>query len=179
MKFHQHETFKQLQRVLADRLINTFALICTVGLPVSLYRWTDIGFQPIFIHHIVLSVIVFVAPLCKKRIKALHLIIMVVIILTTMSFSGAATFGLQSGTVSFGIFTIFIIAFVWGLVPAIIYLSLWCLFIITLGYMFTHNIIQYQVDPSFYAISMGNCDYWHFDYCAVYLNYGGDILSCI
>lgn len=151
MKLHQHETFKNLQQILADRLINTFALICAVGLPVSLYRWSEIGFQPIFIHHIVLSSIVFAAALCKKRVKALHLIIMVVIILTTMSFSGAATFGLQSGTVSFGIFTIFIIAFVWGLIPAIIYLSLWCLFIITLGYMFTHNIIQYQVDPSIYA----------------------------
>jgi diguanylate cyclase (GGDEF)-like protein len=72
-----------------------------VGLPVSLYRWSEIGFQPIFIHHIVLSLIVFAAALCKKTVKALHLIIMVVII--------------------------------------------------TLGYMFTHNIIQYQVDPSIYA----------------------------
>jgi uncharacterized membrane protein YfhO len=106
VKLHQHETFQRLQQVLADRLINTFALICAVGLPVSLYRWFDLGFQPIFIHHIVLSLIVFLAALCKKRIKAIHLIILVVVILTTMTFSGAATFGLQSGTVSFGIFTI-------------------------------------------------------------------------
>ena len=33
MKLHQHETFQHLQQVLADRLINTFALICVVGLP--------------------------------------------------------------------------------------------------------------------------------------------------
>lgn len=151
MKLHQYETFQHLQQVLADRLINTFALICAVGLPVSLYRWFELGFQPIFIHHIVLSLVVFTAAICKKRIKAIHLIILVVVILTTMTFSGAATFGLQSGTVSFGIFTIFIIAFVWGLIPAIIYLGVWCLFIIGLGYLFTQNIIQYQIDPAIYA----------------------------
>jgi diguanylate cyclase (GGDEF)-like protein len=151
VKLHQHETFQHLQQVLADRLINTFALICAVGLPVSLYRWIDLGFQPIFIHHIVLSVIIFIAAICKKRIKSVHLIILVVVILTTMTFSGAATFGLQSGTVSFGIFTIFIVAFVWGLIPAIIYLGVWCAFIIGLGYMFTQNIIQYQIDPAIYA----------------------------
>ena len=113
MKLHQHETFQHLQQVLADRLINTFALICAVGLPVSLYRWFELGFQPIFIHHIVLSLIVFIAAICKERIKAIHLIILVVVILTTMTFTGAATFGRQSGTVSFGIVTIFIIAVVW------------------------------------------------------------------
>lgn len=151
MKLYQHETFQNLQQVLADRLINTFALICMVGLPISLYRWFELGFQPIFIHHIALSFIVFIAAICKKRIKAIHLIILVVVILTTMSFSGAATFGLQSGTVSFGIFTVFIIAFVWGLIPAIIYLGVWCLFIIGLGYLFTQHIIQYQIDPVIYA----------------------------
>ena len=151
MKLHQHETFQHLQQVLADRLINTFAVICMVGLPVSLYRWFELGFQPIFIQHIALSLIVLIAAICKKRIKAIHLIILVVVILTTMSFSGAATFGLQSGTVSFGIFTVFIIAFVWGLIPAIIYLGVWCLFIIGLGYLFTQNIIQYQIDPAIYA----------------------------
>jgi hypothetical protein len=102
VKLHQHETFQHLQQVLANRLINTFALICVVGLPVSLYRWFELGFQPIFIQHIALSLIV-------------------------------------------------LIAFVWGLIPAIIYLGLWCLFIIGLEYLFTQNIIQYQIDPAIYA----------------------------
>lgn len=151
VKVHQHESFIKLQQILANRLINTFALICAVGLPVSLYRWFDLGFQPIFIHHIVLSIIVFVCAFCKKRIQAIHLIIVVVLILTTMTFSGAATFGLQSGTVTFGIFTIYIIAFVWGLYPAIMYLALWSIYIAILGYLFTQNIIDYQVDPTVYA----------------------------
>ena len=67
MKLHQHETFQHLQQVLADRLINTFALICVVGLPVSLYRWFELGFQPIFIQHIALSLIVFIILIMGSR----------------------------------------------------------------------------------------------------------------
>jgi uncharacterized membrane protein YfhO len=113
VKLHQHETFQHLQQVLADRLINTFALICVVGLPVALYRWFELGFQPIFIQHIALSLIVLIAAICKKRIKAIHLIILVVVILTTMSFPGAATFGLQSGPLAL-VFLLYLLLHLFG-----------------------------------------------------------------
>lgn len=149
---NKQKTLEHLHRILATRLINTFAVICIISLPISLYRWYDIGYQPVFIHHIILSLATFSVCACQNRFRAKSVIIFVVALLASMTISGGMTFGLQSGTVTFAIFTTFIIFFVWGVKLAIAYLVSWCLFLTTLAYLVTHELFSLGVVPSEYSL---------------------------
>lgn len=130
-------------------------IICSIGLPISLSRWPDIGFQWVFVHHIAITLTAYICYF-RSNTKNYNIDLLAIsLMLTSMVISGSFSFGLQSGAVTFAIFTSFIVGFAWGLRLAIIYSIGWCVFIIGTGWLFIEGHLQYVISPNDYSQSIG------------------------
>jgi diguanylate cyclase (GGDEF)-like protein len=131
-------------------------IIFSLGLPVSLLRWHDLGFQFIFLHHILITLLTLACYFRPRKSNYKIDFIFVLAMLSSMIISGTLSFGLQAGTVSFAVFCAFLIAFVWGTKVAIFYSIVWCVFLLTCGYLFINSYIAPQVAPSIYSMTYGS-----------------------
>ena len=148
--------FAALKHKIAITLINAFACLCAVALPASLFRWYDIGFQPVYLVHCFLSFAVLLCYLGKHKISDDWIIGLVLFVLTAMIISGPLSFGLQSGTVTFVSFCVFLIGFVYGKWHGILYLAVWGLFTAAIGFGFTQGMLTYSIEPNIYAGILGS-----------------------
>jgi len=145
---------KQLDKVktkLTGNLLLAFTTTCAIGLPFSLWRWFDIGFQPIFAIHIVITVIAYlIMSLPQKRDYKRDLYVLT-FLLTCMGIAGSLTFGLQSGAATFMTFGTFLFAILCGFRHAISFSLAWCLILGGIGYLFINGDLTYAVSPNIYA----------------------------
>lgn len=145
-------TFK---RLLARKLMAGFALFCTIGLPISLSRWFDVGFQIVFVHHIVITLITYICYFRPDKSNYKVDLVCIVTLLSSMIISGTMSFGLQTGAMTFTVFCTFLVGIAWGLRSAVVYAVCWCVFILVCGYLFSVNALQHSVDPNRYSESFG------------------------
>ncbi len=144
----------EFKRKLAGQLLIGFTILCGVGLPFSLYRWVEIGFQLVFIHHIFISVIVFICFYFRNQTSyKLHLTV-IALSLISMIVSGTLSFGLQTGVITFAPVVSFLVVMIAGVTAAIIFTIVWAVFFVAVGYAFTTQSIEYAVAPEIYAQSV-------------------------
>lgn len=143
------------KRILAAKLMAGLVLFYAVGLPLSLSRWPEIGFQVVFIVHIVVTLVALYCYFREDKSNYMLDIICIVISLNAMIIIGSLSFGLQSGATPFAVLSTFIIAFYWGIKRAIMYAMSWGAFLFTCAYLFTHNFLEYRVEPTTYSETFG------------------------
>ena len=149
------ESEMAFKRLLARKLMAGMTLLVTIGLPISLSRWPDLGFQYVFVHHIILTLVTYVCYFRPDKANYKIDFLFVVVALSSMIISGTLSFGLQTGAITFTVFCTFILAFAWGIKIASAYAICWCLFLLACGYLFVTDSIQYLVEPNTYSQSFG------------------------
>lgn len=149
------ETYEeQLDKVktkLTRMLLFAFATVCTIGLPFSLWRWFDIGFQPIFVMHTAITVTAYLIMLLPHKQGYKTDLYLLTFLLTCLGLAGSLTFGLQSGTATFMTFGTFLVAILCGFRHAIYFSLAWCMTLGGIGYLFISGKITYAVQPNIYA----------------------------
>jgi diguanylate cyclase (GGDEF)-like protein len=145
----------KFKRELASNLVFGFFLVCLVGLPISLLRWFSIGYQFVFLHHILITIIVCYSYFRRdKSIYKLDLLI-ILVLLSSMIISGTLSFGLQTGAAAFSAFCAGLIAIGWGLKRAVLYAAFFGLFLLGMGYLFINQYFDYAVSPDNYSLTYG------------------------
>ena len=150
------EALIEFKRSLAVKLIRGFSVVACIALPLSLIRWFEIGFQPIFILHIAVTLLILFCNFRPNRTNYQLDLCVIVLSLSAMIVTGIFSFGLQSGVITFSTFTSFVVAILWGIRPAIIYALLWSLFVLCMGYLFITGTITYAVAPEVYGNTFGS-----------------------
>ncbi|MDT0581465.1 diguanylate cyclase domain-containing protein [Brumicola blandensis] len=144
-----------LKAEIANRLMLALVILCCIGLPISLARWPNLGFQLVFAVHILLTastIIMYFRP-TKENYKVDYLYISA--FLTLLAAMGLYSFGLQSGGFIHFIFAAFIIAGIFSLKASIIYLIFSSSGTAMLGLLFSQGTITHVIEPNIYASSMG------------------------
>ncbi|MBT1450135.1 GGDEF domain-containing protein [Glaciecola sp. XM2] len=141
----------RFKQELTRNLVLGFFIVCVIGLPISLSRWFSIGFQPIFVHHILITLIVSVCFFNHNKNHFKLNLVIIITLLSSMIVSGTLSFGLQSGTFAFSAFCAGLIALVWGFRAAISYALAYGAFILCCGYLFIGGNIAYAIEPNAYS----------------------------
>jgi len=140
---------------LAQSLMLGLVIVTSMGLPFSLVRWASIGFQPVYIVHILVTVLAYLFYFKQDKNNYKLYMLVIVALLTMTVVSGVLSFGLQSGAMAFSVFCSFVIAIGWGVKIASAYAISWCLFVLSTGYLFTNNYLSFTVTPNEYSDTMG------------------------
>lgn len=149
-------TLEEFKRKLARQLISGFALVVCVALPLSLSRWFEIGFQAIFVLHILITASILTCYFRPNKSNYKTDYIVIILSLSCMIVGGLTSFGLQSGVITFATFTSFLFAVLWGLRPAVWFTIAWFAFVLITGYLFVHDYMQYAVPPETYSATFGS-----------------------
>ncbi|MBF7072819.1 diguanylate cyclase [Glaciecola sp. MH2013] len=145
------DTFKSQ---VARRMMLGLLLLCTIGLPISLLRWFSIGFQTIFIVHIALSALTFLIYFRPNKTNYKLDYNYVCVFLTLLAASGVYSFGLQSGAIIFVVLASFLIATIYSIRNAIIYLGLFFTYMLTIGFCLSQGYLTSVVNASDYGRDM-------------------------
>ncbi|MFT7258480.1 MAG: diguanylate cyclase (GGDEF)-like protein [Glaciecola sp.] len=154
--FLLNDALKEFKRSLASKLMLGLSFLVSIGLPLSLLRWQEIGFQPIFLLHITLTIIVLACNFRPNKSNYTLDLVVIILVLSAMIIVGMLSFGLQSGVITFATFTSFLVAVLWGIRPAIWFSAFWCVFVLGLGLLFVNDVIEYSVRPDVYAGMFGS-----------------------
>lgn len=149
-------TLQEFKRKLARQLMGGFALLVAIACPLSLSRAFEIGFQPIFILHVLVTIVVFACHFRPNKSNYKLDYIVLIVIFSALIIGGITSYGLQSGVITFATFTSFLFAILWGLRPAIWFSIAWFFFVIGVGYLFINGIIDYVVPPEVYSATYGS-----------------------
>jgi hypothetical protein len=95
------------------------SILVSIVLPLSLIRWFEIGFQSVFALHIAAPIIVLACNFRPNKSNYKLDLAVIILILSAMIIVGMLSFGLQRGVITFGTFTSFLVAVLWGIRPAI------------------------------------------------------------
>jgi len=133
-----------------------FSIVVCLALPLSLVRWLEVGFQPVFLLHIAITFFILACNFRPNKSNYTLDLVVIVSILSIMIIAGMVSFGLQSGVITFATFTSFLVAVVWGIRPAILFSVFWCVFVIGLGVLFVNGLIEYSVKPEIYSATLGS-----------------------
>lgn len=140
---------------LSKQLLAGFTILCIVALPLSLFRWAEIGFQFVFIHHILITAMVCLCYLHRRQTSYKVDLAVIAISLATMIVSGIMTFGMQSGVITFAPVVCVLVALITSIRIAILATIVWTAFLFITGYLFSHDVLSFQVAPETYAKNMG------------------------
>ena len=151
-----NDSLHDFKRSLASKLMTGFAIIVCVGLPLSLFRWLEVGFQPVFLLHTAITSIVLACKLRPDKSNYTLDFVVVVVGLLLLIFAGVFSFGLQSGVISLATFVSFLVAVLWGIRPAIYFTVFWCVFFLGVGFLFVNEQIEYSVKPEIYSATLGS-----------------------
>ncbi|WP_371195885.1 diguanylate cyclase domain-containing protein [Glaciecola sp. SC05] len=149
------QSLLKFKEQLTRNLLLGFVCVCMFALPISLLRWFTIGYQFVFVHHVVITLIVCACYFIKYQRGYKVNLFIIVTLLTSMVISGTMAFGLQTGTAAFSAFCALIVAIGWGSRAAIAYAICWFIFFSTIGYLFVNGYIQYSISPNAYASTFG------------------------
>lgn len=144
-----------LRQELAKRFMHGLLIMCLIGLPLSLYRWYSIGFQSIFVLHIVLSLLTLNVYRMTADKSAQFMLAYFVFFMTLLAAFGSLSYGLQSGAVTFAILSAIALAIGFGMLCSLLYLASWTVYFSTLAYLFTHEYLGFAVEASLYAKTGG------------------------
>lgn len=150
-----NQSLLEFKQNLAMKLVFGLAIFCSVGLPLSLSRWAQIGFQYVFIHHIIITLSIYACCLWSNKIRFKLNLTVIILLLSSMIITGTLSFGLQAGAATFAVFCTFLIALGWGFIAALVYAAGWCVYVISIGYLFSNNYIANVISPNEYAATLG------------------------
>ncbi len=150
------KSMEDFKEQLAKRLMLWLLILITLGLLLSLYRWSEIGFQWIFVHHIAIAIVVYACYFRSIKTNVNIDFSVFLMVMATLIISGLLSFGLQSGALTFAIFSTFIIAIAWNFLSAFIYTALWTLLIVFVGYLYVNGIQEQVISPELYNKNMGS-----------------------
>jgi diguanylate cyclase (GGDEF)-like protein len=154
--FLLNDALKEFQRSTASKLMLGLSILVSIGLPLSLIRWFEIGFQPVFALHIAVTIIVLACNFRPNKSNYKLDLVVIILVLSAMIIVGMLSFGLQSGVITFATFTSFLVAVLWGGRPAIWFSACWCVFVLGLGWLFVNDVIEYSVRPDVYGAMFGS-----------------------
>jgi len=140
---------------LSSNLLFGFAATCLVALPISLLRWLSIGYQTVFLHHLLLTLVICFCYFTSKKQNYKFKLLIIILTLSSLVISGTLSFGLQTGAASFTAFSALLVGLGWGAKAAVVYAVGWFLFFLSMGYGFIHGHIEYNIPPNVYADSLG------------------------
>jgi len=149
-------TLEEFKVKLASQLMNGFTIIVCIGLPLSLSRWFEIGFQSIYILHIIITACILACYFRRDKSNYKLDFIVIIAVLSMMIVGGVTSFGLQSGVITFATFTSFLFAILWGVRPAIWFSIAWFCFILLMGHLFVNGYMEYAVAPEIYSATFGS-----------------------
>lgn len=139
---------------LSKQLLAGFTILCIVALPLSLFRWAEIGFHFVFIHHILITAMVCLCYLNRRKTSYKLDLSVIAISLGSMIVSGILTFGMQSGVITFAPVVCVLVALITNIRIAILTTIVWTAFLFITGYLFSHDVLAFQVAPEIYAKNM-------------------------
>ena len=148
------DSLTQLKLDTSKRLVFGLLLFCAVGLPISLYRWFDIGFQPFFLAHIALSVSTFIVWLRSGKNTFVFNFNYVCSFLTILAVIGVYSFGLQSSAIVFVVLSSFILATCYSVKVAVYYLLAFFAYMAFIGLGLSFDIIEPQINASIYGTEL-------------------------
>nr|WP_297349623.1 GGDEF domain-containing protein [uncultured Glaciecola sp.] len=154
--FLLNDALTDFKRTIASQLMFGLSVVVSIGLPLSLIRWLEIGFQPVFVLHVAVTIIILACNFRPNKSNYKIDLTVIVVVLSAMIIVGMRSFGLQSGVITFATFTSFLVAILWGIRPAILFSFFWCLFVLGLGWLFIHDVIEYSVKPEVYSATFGS-----------------------
>ena len=150
-----NQSLVEFKQQLSMKLLQGFAIFCTVGLPISMLRWAEIGFQLIFIHHILITLTVYAFCIWSSKTRFKLNLIVIIGLLSSMIISGSLSFGLQGGAANFVAFCTLLTAVGWGFTAAFVYTLAACSYLTIVGFLFSKAYLVHAVSPSEYEASMG------------------------
>lgn len=150
------DAFNEFKRSIASKLMLGLSILFSIGLPLSLMRWFEIGFQPVFAFHIAITIIVLACNFRPNKSNYKLDLVVIVWVISAMIIVGMLSFGLQSGVITFATFASFLVAVMWGIRPAVWFSAFWCLFVLCLGWLFVNNMMDYSVKPEIYSATFGS-----------------------
>jgi diguanylate cyclase (GGDEF)-like protein len=154
--FLLNDALKEFKISIASKLMRSFSIIVCIVLPLSLVRWFEIGFQPVFLLHIAITIIILACNFRPNKSNYELDFVVIICVLSLMIIAGMLSFGLQSGVITFATFTSFLVAVLWGIRPAIWFSVFWCFFVLGLGFLFVNELLEYSVKPEIYSATFGS-----------------------
>ncbi len=134
----------------------SFLVMSVVSIPAlaaSLYRITDIGFQPVMFSHIVLTLCIWLVTLQRNSISYRLQSRFLVLLYAFIGLAGIAQFGLMSGGISFVVVAAPLSAVFCGRREAIGVISFMIVASIVLAALFINGHLSYSFDLSKYVKS--------------------------
>jgi PAS domain S-box-containing protein len=134
----------------------SFLVMSVVSIPAlaaSLYRITDIGFQPVMFSHIVLTICIWLVTLQRNSISYRLQSRFLVLLYAFIGLAGIAQFGLMSGGISFIVVAAPLSAVFCGRREAIGVISCMIVASIVLAALFINGHLSYSFDLSEYVKS--------------------------
>jgi diguanylate cyclase (GGDEF)-like protein len=154
--FLLNDALKEFKRSIASKLMLGLSILFSIGLPLSLIRWFEIGFQPVFVFHIVITIVVLACNFRSNKSNYKLDLVVIISVISGMIIVGMLSFGLQSGVITFATFASFLVAVLWGIRPAVWFSAFWCVFVLCLGWLFINGMIEYSVKPEIYSATFGS-----------------------
>ena len=127
--------------------------LAIIGLPLSLFRFYDIGFQPVFVAHLLISCAVFVMYYYRKTIHHRTVILFTCLVFTMIALGGISNFGLISNFLIFTNITSLIVTIYFGVKFGLIFMVFFLITVTLFAYLYIHGILVYPVDLNIYATS--------------------------
>ncbi len=98
--FLLNDALKDFKISIASKLMRGFSIIVCIALPLSLMRWFEIGFQPVFLLHIAITIIILACNFMPNKSNYELDFVVIICVLSLMIIAGMLSFGLQSGVIN-------------------------------------------------------------------------------
>ncbi len=140
----------QIKLQFLDRIMCGLMVLAIVGLPLSLMRWFTFGFLPIYIVHLVLSVLIVTLFIRRKKASPKIISATILIVMAGAGLSALFSFGFMGGGSSLILFTILFISILWDIKIALIFTVLYACLMGLAGYGFSSGLLNYSISPEIY-----------------------------
>ena len=146
----------ELYKTIANKILLSLIVLCSVWLPISLFRWFTVGFKGVFIIHILMSCsIVLVYSLNKKKAWSHKPLFVFIISFFTVLFTlSTINFGLQGGAYVVAIFGVFIIALTFSIRASIVYLLGIASLMLIVGLSSYVGLIDFSIEKSGHSVQL-------------------------
>jgi diguanylate cyclase (GGDEF)-like protein len=133
-------------------LVGLFPL-AVLGLPISLIRVYEVGFQPVFVLHTILALSIFFMFAFRKKIHCRTIILISCLVFCAVSIGGILNFGLISNFLVYINLVALILTISFGIKFSLFFLGFSLVFVSVFAYLYIHGILIYPVDLNIYATS--------------------------
>lgn len=136
-------------------LLLGLVFLVAIGLPLSLLRIYDTGFQPVYAIHIAITFSVIVVFLLREKISDKLSILFTTLIFFGISIAGAINYGLASHFLVYANVALLIVSIIYGIKNSLIVMSIFLIFTAIVAYLYINGMLTAPVDLNVYTTSYG------------------------